>query len=51
MPALPGEQYKVSHFGFCFTAHASECSRPPEPKISIFMFLISLAFSYNGSIV
>ena len=31
----PGAQVSFAHLGFCFTAHAIECSRPPPPNISI----------------
>ena len=35
IPAFPGEQVSFAHLGFCFIAHAIECSRPPPPNISI----------------
>ena len=35
IPALPGAQVSFVHFGFCLTAHAIECSRPPLPNIKI----------------
>jgi hypothetical protein len=37
MPALPGATISRSHFGFCRTAQASACSRPPPPRIRMFM--------------
>src|SRR6056297_1742813 len=37
MPALPGATISLSHLGFCITAQAMLCSRPPPPRIRIFM--------------
>ena len=36
IPALPGETMSLSHLGFCITAQASECSRPPPPRMRMF---------------
>jgi hypothetical protein len=43
MPPLPGAQTTSVTRGLRFTAQASACSRPPEPKIKIFM-IASLLF-------
>src|SRR6056297_158976 len=37
IPALPGATISRSHLGFCFTAQARACSRPPPPSIRMFM--------------
>jgi hypothetical protein len=37
IPALPGATISRSHLGFCSTAQASACSRPPPPRIRMFM--------------
>jgi hypothetical protein len=37
MPALPGATISRSVLGFCFTAQASACSRPPPPRMRMFM--------------
>ncbi len=33
----PGATISRSHLGFCITAQASACSRPPPPRIRMFM--------------
>jgi hypothetical protein len=44
MPPFPGAQTTSVTFSLRFTAQASACSRPPEPKIKTFMgdFLLSM---------
>ena len=37
MPAFPGAHHSRSHLGFCAKAQASACSRPPPPRIRMFM--------------
>ena len=37
IPAFPGATISRSHFGFCRMAQASACSRPPPPRIRMFM--------------
>ena len=37
MPALPGAAIILSHLGFCSVAQASACSRPPPPRMRMFM--------------
>ena len=37
MPALPGATISRSHLGFCRIAQASACSRPPPPRMRMFM--------------
>jgi hypothetical protein len=36
-PGIPGRDDQPSHFGFCRTAQASACSRPPPPRMRMFM--------------
>ena len=45
MPALPGATNSRSHLGFCRIAQASACSRPPPPRIRMFMAKPLLALS------
>ena len=44
MPALPGATISLSHLGFCKVAQAKLCSRPPLPKMRMFMASAPLAF-------
>ena len=37
IPALPGATISLSHLGFCNTAQARLCSRPPLPRMRMFM--------------
>ncbi len=37
IPALPGATISRSHFGFCIAAQARACSRPPPPRMRMFI--------------
>ena len=37
IPAFPGAHQSRSHRGFCAKAQASACSRPPPPRMRMFM--------------
>src|SRR5690606_7245914 len=39
VPAFPGATKRRSSFGLCFNFQANVCSRPPAPRIRIFIFL------------
>jgi hypothetical protein len=43
MPPFPGAQTTSVTLSLRFTAQASACSRPPEPKIKTFIFLPALS--------
>src|SRR6056297_3658342 len=43
IPALPGATISRSHFGICSAAQASACSRPPPPRMRMFIARTSLA--------